>query len=339
MHTQAICIPRAHVAEVHEIAVADPQPNQILLKTHYSIISPGTELAIFRDDFWSTLPHFPGYGAVGEVVKVGDEIAERGHSVQEGDLLFCYNGHASHSLTAPGHVIAPLPASVNRQHAVFTRMAAVAMTALRVEPSELGDWIAIQGLGLVGNFAAQLFQLAGAKVIGLEISSERRAKAAACGIQHIIDPSSVEPKEAIMELTKGKGVSTLIEATGVPSLVEPACDLIAKEGTLILLGSPRGELQTDVTSLLNQVHLWGNGCITFKGAHEWRYPIARQPNVKHSLQRNCELIVDMIDSGRLVIEPLLTHVAKPADCQQMYDGLREQPGAYLGVLFDWTQTV
>lgn len=336
MDTQSICISHANVVEVQSTSLPELQADQILLKSHYSIISPGTELAIFRDDFWSTLPHFPGYGAVGEVVEVRNALTSEGHSVQQGDLIFCYNGHAGYSLTTPGHVIARLPASINLQHAPFTRMAAVAMTALRVEPPELGDWVAVQGLGLVGNFAAQLLQLAGANVIGLEISAERRSRAAACGIQHIIDPSCAEHKEAIGELTSGEGVSTLIEATGIPALVEPACALIEKEGTLILLGSPRGELQTDVTPLLNQVHLWGNGCITFKGAHEWRYPIGRQPNVKHSIQRNCELIIDMITNERLIVEPLLTHVAKPSECQQMYEGLRDQPEDFLGVLFDWT---
>ena len=156
MQTQSICITKANMAEVQTSSVADPQPNQILLKTHYSIISPGTELAIYRDEFWDTLPYVPGYGAVGEAVKVGNAVAEAGHSIQEGDLFFCYNQHASHSLTKPGQVIAPISTSMNAQYAVFTRMAAVAMTALRVEPPELGDWVAVQGLGLVGNFATQL---------------------------------------------------------------------------------------------------------------------------------------------------------------------------------------
>ena len=273
----------------------------------------------------------PGYGAVGEAVEVGRDVT----GVKVGDRLFCYNKHAQYSLTSGTHPVIRLGEAIDLRYAAFIRMAAVSMTSLRVSPPELGDWVAVQGLGLVGNFAAQLFNLAGARVIAIEPSDARREQAQGCGIQRVIDPTVQNLKEAVMEVTNGEGVSTFVEATGIPALVEPACELIAKQGELVLLGSPRGELQTDVTSLLNQVHLWGNGCITLKGAHEWRYPTLREPNVKHSIERNCELLAEMIEQDKLQVEPLLTHVVSPEDCQEMYQGLKHRPDEHLGILFDW----
>ena len=332
MKSQAVCIDRADHSMVQATDVKEPDQNQILIQTLYTIISPGTELAIYRDDFWSTLPYFPGYGAVGKVLQVGSDVSH----VHEDDQLFCYNGHAQYSLTDAAQPICVFSETADPKQIVFTRMAAVSMTALRVSPPELGDWVAIQGLGLVGNFAAQLFALAGARVIVIEPAEARREQAQACGIEHILDPSDGDLKATVMALTDGEGVRTLVEATGIPALVEPGCALIAKGGEIVLLGSPRGELQGNVTSLLNQIHLWGNGCITLKGAHEWRYPRLREPNVKHSIQRNCEVIIDLIERKKLIVDPLLTHVVPPDQCQVMYQGLRHQPNAHLGVLLDWT---
>jgi len=102
--------------------------------------------------------------------------------------------------------------------------------------------------------------------------------------------------------------------------------------------SPRGEYTGDITALLNQIHLWQNGCVTFKGAHEWRYRIPRDPggHTKHSLERNVDILLALIAEGRLQVEPLLTHVLPPSECGAAYAGLRDRKDEYLGVVFDWT---
>ena len=76
---------------------------------------------------------------------------------------------------------------------------------------------------------------------------------------------------------------------------------------MILLGSPRGEHQADVTELLNYVHLWPKGCVTLKGAHEWRYPRVRDNAgyVKHSIERNLEILLRLIAEERLKVRELV----------------------------------
>jgi threonine dehydrogenase-like Zn-dependent dehydrogenase len=54
------------------------------------------------------------------------------------------------------------------------------------------------------------------------------------------------------------------------------------------------------------------------------------------VRRNCEVIIDLIERKKLIVDPLLTHVVPPDQCQVMYQGLRHQPNPHLGVLFDWT---
>jgi hypothetical protein len=97
--------------------------------------------------------------------------------------------------------------------------------------------------------------------------------------------------------------------------------------------------------VLNYVHLWGNGCLTFKGAHEWRFPVrpsaarASDPVAKHSLERNSRIVLGLMQQERLKYRPLRTHLLSPERAQEAYSGLRDQKDEYLGVVFDWTQVV
>ncbi|MBN1673759.1 MAG: zinc-binding dehydrogenase [Kiritimatiellae bacterium] len=304
---------------------------EVLLETECSVVSAGTELAILSgNESWAKLPRVPGYGAVGKVVGLGG--AENG--VRLGDRLFHYGPHQAFA-KATG-VVLPVPNGLDPRLAAVARLGQVAFTAVRVSNVELGDTVAVQGLGLVGNLAAQLMGLAGCTVIGLDISAKRRETARACGIPHTVDPKARDPVEAVRALTQGSLCECVVEATGVPDLVPTAAGLAGKAGEVILLGSPRGEFTGDTTALLNAVHLWGN-CVTLKGAHEWRFPRRDdgKGHIKHSLERNLRQLMDFMLNDRLKIEPLITHVAQPHQCAEVYANLRQRNEEYLGVVFDW----
>jgi 2-desacetyl-2-hydroxyethyl bacteriochlorophyllide A dehydrogenase len=307
-------------------------PNAIRIRTEKSIISAGTELACLRgSESWAPFPFVPGYGSVGRVVDVGDAVEE----FNVGDRVFTYGRHEQYSFA--NTVIEKIPDDLPSEKAVFARMAAVAITALRVADAELGDKVAVQGLGLVGNLAAQLFTLAGCDVIAVDLSEKRRRIAEKCGIWRTLAPSDPLEDE-ITELTDGKKCRSVIDATGVPAAVEKAPRLAGKDGELILLGSPRGEYKTDLTAFLNFSHLAGFGCITVKGAHEYRFPQREDPEYRyrHSFQSNVKVILDRIADNRLKTEELITHRVKPAECEKIYNDLRLSGGEAMGVIFDWT---
>lgn len=309
----------------------------VLVRTRYSLISAATELACLSgSQRWFPFPSTPGYAAVGEVLEAGGEISD----VTPGDIVHYWGGHKQYTLidtTRPMAMCLKTPADLPLELAPFTRMAIIAMTALRVSSIELGDFVAVVGLGTVGNFAAQLAGLQGATVIGLDLNVGRVERARACGIPHALVGDGESVAEEVRQITKGEGVSTLIEATGVPSALPPALPLVGRYGEAILLGTPRGVYETDLTSsVLDYIHLHGHGNITFKGAHEWRYPVARDPYVKHSMERNSEIAMGLISSGALNVEPLHTHTLPPAEAPRAYEGLKQAKEEYVGVVFDWT---
>lgn len=334
MKTKSIVIDKPFSAILQETDFNDKDlgPDEILLQTRYSLVSAGTELAIYRGtEDWAPLPFYPGYAAVGQVLKTGESVKD----INIGDMIFCYCGHSRYSKASAGHVIVRFPQDYDAGHVVFARIAAVSITALRVSNIELGDWVAVFGLGLVGNLAAQLFCLAGAKVIGVDVSKKRLALAQQCNLDYAINPETEDVKQKVMELTGNKGVNTVVEATGVPSVVEKTFEIAAPRGEVILLGSPRGKCEGDITELLNCVQQWSKGCVTLKGAHEWQYPIKPSQGYKHSIQRNCEILVELIAKKKLIIDPLITHIESPTNVQNVYQGLLNQPNEYVGVVFDW----
>lgn len=334
MDNKQIVFTQPWTVEVVEESYAQPvlTGNQVLVKKKYTLISPGTELACLSgNEGWFLMPSVPGYAAVSEVVEIGPEVSR----YKSGDLVFHFGKHSLYEVTKAEGVFLKVPEGLELKWVPFVRMATVAMTSLRTSSIELGDRVLVTGLGLIGNMAAQLAGLQGASVIGTDLSPERLEIARRCGIDHPI-AGGANLKQMVTELTGGSGVSTLIEATGVPQVALDSVSMVGTYGEMILLGSPRGDYQSNVTELLNAVHLNGRGCVTLKGAHEWRYPVEPNAFVKHSFVRNSEIIFRLLHNNKLQIEPLISHVVRPEEASTAYEGLRNNKDKYSGVLFDWS---
>jgi len=307
----------------------------LLLKKIFSVISTGTELACLAGiENWFKLPGIPGYACVCEVIKCGANIEK----FKPGDKILCYDNHSLYSFMsiASNSVFISVPNNLDLKWVPFVRMATVAATAIRISNIEWGDFVAVCGQGLVGNLAMQLAAIQGAQVVAVDIADNRLEAAKKCGAHFTINSTKQDAAEEIKNITRGKGVSTLIDATGIPELDIKNIEWVAQNGEMIFLGSPRGVYETNVTPFLNRIHLAPFN-ITIKGAHEWIYPVNQAPFVKHSLERNSELVLDLIAQNKIILEPLLTKVASPSDCSAVYSDLRDKKDQFIGVLFDWSK--
>jgi 2-desacetyl-2-hydroxyethyl bacteriochlorophyllide A dehydrogenase len=321
-----------------EFNISINNPDEIICKNLYSLISPGTELACLSGiESWFKLPNTPGYIAVGEVLEKGNII----NKVNVGDKVYTFGPHAEYykiNTTAfDTGMCLRVTEGLSLNVVPFTRIGTIAMAALRVSNIELGDNVAVTGLGLVGNLAAQLAKLQGGEVIGIDINSRRIETAVKCGIKRTVNSSKPGWKEEVNKLTNEKGVHTLIDATGISNVIADSLSIINTYGEAVLLGSPRGSYETDATEIFNHVHYIHRGSITIKGALEWRFPAYKTDFLKHSIERNSEIIMELIKNKKLIIEPLITHELKPEDAAEAYDGLNNNKDEYLGVIFNWTK--
>jgi 2-desacetyl-2-hydroxyethyl bacteriochlorophyllide A dehydrogenase len=303
----------------------------VILKKRYSIISTGTELACLSGgESWFKMPGVPGYSCVGEIVKKAADVKD----FSVGDTIFCYGNHALYEVIPAEGIFLHTPQGIDQRWIPFVRMASIAATAIRASNIEWGDTVTVTGQGLVGNMALQLAKLQGAAVIAIDVIDSRLAAARSCGADLTINSANTDVAEEIRRFTDGAMVSTLIEATGVSAVGVQSINWIGRNGELILLGSPRGIYETDITPFLNRTHL-ASFNVTLKGAHEWRYPVNKTPFVKHSLERNSRLIMDLMFQKKLVVEPLLTELVSPSDCFEVYHKVRDNKDRYMGILFDW----
>ncbi len=326
--------PEAGRAELQSFPMPEiVKPTDILIETEYSIVSAGTELACRAGiEGWAPLPHCPGYGSVGRVIAHGPDAK----NVTIGQRVLTFGKHAKHTYT--DHMAVPVPEGLDPVKAVFARMAAISIAASRVSEAELGDFVAVIGLGLVGNLSAQLFGLAGCEVIAIDPSPRRREQAKACGIPHVL-AGGPDIKEQVAAITGGRMCAAVIEATGLSAVaLDTAPKVAGVQSEIILLGSPRAPHTADVTPLLSGVHL-ALGAAAVKGALEWRFPVLVHPHglYKHSIENNVQQILRLLARNKLIVEPLRTHLASPAGCHAVYEGLANQKETYTGVVFDWSK--
>jgi 2-desacetyl-2-hydroxyethyl bacteriochlorophyllide A dehydrogenase len=309
-------------------------PNELILRTRYTHLSAGTELACLAGlESFFKIPATPGYTAIAEVLEKGANVP-----FEIGQLVYTYGPHCSHfkiDITDRWHgVCVALPEGSNEAEASFTHMANIALTAIRNSKIELGDLVAVSGLGAIGILAAQLAQLQGARVIGTEIEENRLMIAKKCGLEMLVNSKLQDPVKAILEFTHGKGVSTLIDASGSARVIEQTLDGVAHYGEVILLGTPRSPYETNLTKTLQHFHLFPH-CHTLKGALEFIYPTQPMEFVKHSIERNAGIILKLIQDKKLKIGPIHSHTLHPSKAAEAYAGLRDKKDEYIGVVFDW----
>ena len=334
---------KVYVTDINKVTFAEDDFNgkiekstEVIVKTRYTHISAGTELACIDGlESFFTIPGTPGYTSVGEIVEKGSDVTH----FEIGDLVYTYGPHALYfkiDVTDRWHgVCVKLPAGINPEHATFTHMAGIAMTSLRVSNIELGDHVAVIGLGAIGNLAAQLAGLQGANVTGIDVDETRIEVAAKCGIPVTLNGKKVNVYDEVMKITGDKGVFTLIDASGSAPVIAGSLDFVGLNGEVILLGSPRAPYETNITEVFRHFHLlpWNH---TMKGALEFTIPTHQQDFSKHSIERNAGIIMNLIKEDKLKIAPIYTHKLTPENPQKAYDGLRNQKDEYIGVVFDWT---
>lgn len=346
MHGRGIVFTAPETAELESVEI-DPgslQAGEALVEAEYSIVSAGTEGSFFTNLMPRTPPIYrsqpviyparTGYGHLGRVVATGPGAAK----VKPGDRVLTFSRHASVVRANAARFALPIDPAIDGRRAVFARMAGVSMSALRASSVQAGDRVAIIGLGLVGNFAAQLFQLAGAEVIAFDVSEMRLHLAQECGIANVHNPREADPIEVVRRWAGASddrgGANVVVEAIGDSRLVAQAVEMTGRHGEVVLLGSPRAPFADDLTPAFARIHLLALRVI---GALEWTFPIAADTErARATIEGNYRTLVEWIHAGRLVVDPLRTHVVAPERCQEVYAGLAHRKDEYVGVVFDWS---
>ena len=334
MIVDQVVITGTREAGIQKLELSDsPSPGQILIDTEVSVISPGTELSIYTGqepqvhNGWCKWPWKAGYGNVGIVRAVGDGVK----SAQPGQRVFTFGPHASSFLYSGSDMVAPVPVGLDPVPAVASRMAGVACTSVILADTACSPWVAVFGLGMVGNLAAQACRILGCRVIAIDPNAERRAVAERCGLVTTISGEG-DVVATLRVMTGGAGPAIVVDATGLSAVIVQAARACAATGEVILLGSPRTACPGDLTPLLSDIHL---RYLTVRGALEWNLPHMPTAGNRHSLYSKQMMIFDWMQRGEMRLEPLISQRLPAARIRDAYEGLLGKPGEYTGVVLDW----
>ncbi|MFI6642564.1 NAD(P)-dependent alcohol dehydrogenase [Streptomyces sp. NPDC050504] len=155
------------------------------------------------------------------------------------DHFFGQSSFASHGLAHPRGLVKvtddglPLTTLAPLGCGVITGAGAV-LNSLRVRA---GSSVAVFGLGTVGLAALMAAVASGAtRVIAIDRKPERLALAEELGATDLVDASTADTAQAVMDLTGGRGVDHSVESTGVIPVMNTAVAVLAPLGSAAVLG-------------------------------------------------------------------------------------------------------
>ena len=277
-----------------------------------------------------------GYSSSGVIEMPGDGL----QGFKTGDRVACAGGgyavHAEYALV-PQNLLVRLPEQVDHESAAFTTLGAIAMHGFRLCGAQLGESVAVIGLGLLGLLAVLIAQAAGCRVLGVDLDETRVSLANQLGANAVLRSQAVE---AALSFTRGLGLDNILICADTPENdpVELAGELARDRGHVVATGAvglniPRKIYYTKELSFINS-RSYGPG--RYDPAYEEAgqdYPIGY---VRWTEGRNLEAFVNLLASGRVDVKPLITHRFPIDEAPAAYDLITGKSNeSFVGVLLTY----
>jgi len=344
-----------------EVPVPIAGPNEVLVRTLRTAISPGTERSVRelasagliakarkrpdlvrqviaktrRDGVLATAKSVQGrldeamplgYSGVGVVEEVGASV----HGLRPGSRVATAGaGHAEYQVVS-GLVAAPVPGSVSDENAAFTTIASVALHALRLCDVGPGSRVGVVGLGLLGQIACRIARASGYLVYGTDVREAAVDRARNDGFEASMDEGDATTRQ-ILDWSRGPGVDAVVITAGTSSSAPMLrSTAIARDRAKIVVVGDVG-LELDRRPFyereLSLVVARSYGPGRYDTSYEdWGvdYPIG---HVRWTEGRNMAAVLDFMAAGTVDLSDLVSHVFDFEEVIRAYDLLGASPDA------------
>jgi len=305
---------------------------QVLDKIQSDGLKPTVE-AVFRK-LNEPLPL--GYCNAGEVIEVGESVT----NFKVGDRVIS-NGYHAEVVLVPENLVAKIPDEVTWETAAFTVVAAIALQGIRLVQPNFGETIVVSGLGLIGLLTVQLLKANGCEVIGFDYDAEKVAIAKKWGIQ-AFDLSNGQNSVAIVnQLTNQVGCDAVLitASTKENSLISEAAQMSRKRGTIVLVGVIGLNIQR--ADFYEKELTFQVSCSYGPGRYDSNYenkgldyPL---PYVRWTENRNFQAILKAMAKGQLDLKSLISEVVALEDYEQTYQNIGQSKS--IATLFKYNEKV
>ncbi|MFC1936108.1 zinc-binding alcohol dehydrogenase [Chloroflexota bacterium] len=256
MKRKSLYFTAARQVEVREEELPKLGKGEVLVETRLSVISPGTELLLYRDqapaemDADATIaslggtlayPLKYGYAAVGEVVKVGSGVEKD----WRGRMVFVFNPHESQFVAGADSLI-PLPENMALEDAVFLPLMETAVNFIMDGLPMMGEKVAVFGQGIVGLLTTALLSFYPlASLVTFDHFDLRRKASLSIGAHLSLDPSGNNTPALAKWQEVYQGADLVFELSGQPEALDQAIDLAGFNGRVVI-GSWYGTKQASL---------------------------------------------------------------------------------------------
>lgn len=367
--------PRSGTIELLEVPAPMADTGQLLVRTAFSVVSPGTEklaLDFARKSLLSKartrpdlvrqvvrklrqegpLPTYRavmnrldapqplGYSSAGIVEAVGPGVAR----FAPGDRVACAGaGYATHAevVVVPENLAARVPDGVALEHAAFATLGAIALQSLRVGAPVFGEIVAVVGLGLIGQLTVQLLRASGCRVLGIDLDPERVEQARTLGAEWGSSPSE-DIGAWQSHAAAGHGADLVVVTASADSAapLRLAAELCRQKGRIVIVGAVPIELDRrllyDKELELRMSMSYGPG--RYDRTYEedgFDYPL---PYVRWTENRNLQAFLHAVASGTVRPDALDAEIAPFEAALHIYDALAKGQRRSLATIFRYTET-
>lgn len=232
--------------------------------------------------FKPAFPFAPGCECAGDVVDVGDAVTD----YKPGDRVIAMTGHGAFAEEVVVRAVKCLPLPDDVDYAIgsaFVLTYGTSYYALKQRAQlKAGEWLLVHGAsGGVGLSAVEIGRAMGAQVIGTGGSDEKLKTVLAHGAAHVINYSDGEFREAVKQLTGGRGADVIYDPVG-GDVFDQSLRCIAWDGRLLVVGFASGRIPSAPANmaLLKSCSIVG----VFWGAWNEREPVENRANLDELFQ-------------------------------------------------------
>jgi len=257
---------------VGEVPAPIAGDDEVLVQVYYSCISSGTEISVLKSQGRSLIKKAlkkpqnikkvldmirergladsvakvknkidakmqTGYSASGVVLEAGRNI----YDFKPGDFVACAGaGMANHAefISVPPNLTVKLPEGLSMKTASTVALGAIALQGVRRCSPEIGSYVVVIGLGILGQITSQILKVSGCRVLGIDIDENRINKAVSLGLYKGINAKSYNIVNEIIQNTNGFGADAVIitAASKSDSLINQSVEMCRRKGKVVIVG-------------------------------------------------------------------------------------------------------
>lgn len=249
---------------LQEVPTPTPQRGEVLIRVRAAGIC-GTDIHILRGEYFQDFPIIAGHEFAGEIAALGEGVEgfSVGERVTADPNIFCdqcyfckinknnhclnfsavgvtRNGAFAEYVTVPAKCVFPLPPGLSFVEGAMAEPLACAVYGVQRSHIRPGEKVLIFGAGPIGLLLLSLFRVSGAaSVVVVDLSETRLEHALRRGADEVLRADGSEAKR-LREIAPF-GFEVVVDATGVPEVMEKAVAFVEPDGTFLLFGvAPRG---------------------------------------------------------------------------------------------------